>query len=123
MRLPSRERIESESGYTIVEVLVAMALLSAALIPISQFAARVIINTTTRDLIVATGLARSEMERVISEQDFYFGSTTINKNHKTWRVERKIRKRNGLVTIRILVYKKDLPRPVVELETLRLDGS
>ena len=110
----------AESGYTIVEVLVALTLLSVALVPITQFAARLISNTDTRDLIVATDLARSEMEYVVSEKDYYLGSTEVRKNRKDWRVERKIRKRDGLIAIHILVYRKGRAGPVAELRTLRL---
>ena len=112
--------LAAESGYTIVEVLVALALLSVALVPITQFAARLISNADTRDLIVATDLARSEMEYVVSKRDFYLGSTEVRKNHKTWKVETKIRKRDGLITIHILVYRKGKAGPVAELRTLRL---
>lgn len=109
-----------EAGYTLVEVLVALAILVAVLIPAIQFTAKLMNNSYARDLILATRLAQNEIERMISERDFFQGETQIRLNHKIWRVKRIFENNHGLILIRIQVYKKNANVPFIELKTLRL---
>lgn len=114
---------DRESGHTIVEVLVALAILSIALVPTVQFMAKVFSNASARDLCVATQLARREIENVISEQDFTHDETWVRLNQKLLRVEKNFKNYDDLVTIRVRVFKKNATKPLVELKTLRLNND
>ena len=111
----------NETGYTVVEVLVALVILSIALVPILQFASRIITTPATRDLMTATHLARSEMEKVISDGDFTNAWAEVRVNDKVFRIERQFNLNEQLVSVRIRVYKKKTDKLLVELRTLRLD--
>ena len=65
---------ENENGYTLVETLIAFAILVAVLIPLGQFIARVMYNDHSRDLIISQQLAAQEMERDRK-------STRLNSSH------------------------------------------
>ncbi len=112
--------IKSETGHTVVEMLVALAILTIALVPTVQFMARVMSNAGARDLVVATQLARDEMERVISERDFMPDEKRIRVNQQLWQLATSIEVYAGLVQIYIKVYKKNSSKPMVELQTSRL---
>lgn len=112
--------INNETGYTIVEVLVALVILSIAIVPTVQFASRIITTPVTRDLITATHLARSEMEKAISDGDFSNAWAEVRVNAKVFRIERYFNINEQLVSVRIRVYKKEANKLLVELRTLRL---
>ena len=103
-----------------VEVLVALVILAIALVPTLQFASRIITTPATRDLMTATHLARSEMEKAISDGDFTNAWAEVRVNAKVFRIERHLNINEQLVSVRIRVYKKKANKPLVELSTLRL---
>ena len=103
-----------------VEVLVALVVLAIALVPTLQFASRIITTPATRDLITATHLARSEMEKVISDRNFTNAWAEVRVNDKVFRIERQFNLNEQLVSVRIRVYKKKANKPLVELRSLRL---
>jgi len=110
----------SEAGHTVVEVLVALVILSIALVPTVQFASRIITTPVTRDLMTATHLARSEMEKAISDGYFTNAWAEVRGNAKMFRIERYFNVDEQLVSVRIRVYKKKTDKLLVELKTLRL---
>ena len=110
----------NEAGHTVVEVLVALVILSIALVPTLQFASRIITTPVTRDLMTATHLARSEMEKAISEGDFTNAWAEVRVNATRFIIERYFNVNEQLVSVRIRVYKKEANKPLVELRTLRL---
>lgn len=109
-----------DQGHTVVEVLVALAVFSAVLVPAMQFTAKAMSNSKARDLITATRLAQSAMEQAISGEDFLRYEKVIRVNEIPWRLQRNFKIEEGLVAIQIQVFKKDATRPLVELQTLRL---
>ena len=109
-----------EAGYTVVEVVVALALLTIALLPTTQFAAKLILNSQSRDLITASQLARAELERAIADLEIGLDEALVQVGYKTWRVERRVTARGVLLTLIIKVFKADTRQPIVELMTLRL---
>jgi hypothetical protein len=111
--------IASESGHTVVEVIIAIAVLTAALVPVSHFMSKVFLSSTTRDLIVAANLARAEMEAAANSTVHLSEERTVKIGNRTWRVERKLREISGLLTIEVAVYGKDRTSPVVAFSTLR----
>ena len=109
-----------EKGHSLIETLVALAILIAVLLPLSQLFVRLILNETSRDTMIASQIARSAMERTIAREDYSHANTTISVNNKSWKWVREIEQANGLVKISISVYKSGQPNVIVQFKTLRL---
>ncbi|MEE4312171.1 MAG: hypothetical protein V2J62_09930 [candidate division KSB1 bacterium] len=110
-----------EKGHSLIETLIALAILIAVLVPLSQLFVRLILNETSRDLMIASQIARGEMERTIARQEYSHANTTISVNNKSWKCVRDIENNKGLVKISISVFKGDEPDAIVQLKTLRLN--
>ena len=111
---------DNNAGHTVVEILVALAILSVAVVPITRLAAKILSSSASRDLIVAGQLARAEIETAILSQDFVAEDKWIKMNQKSWHIEHDFRINGDLVTIRVRVYKKNAVHPLVVMETMRL---
>ncbi len=110
---------ENENGYTLVETLIALAILIAVLIPLGQFVARVMYNDLSRDLIIAQQLAVMEMEKAIALNDFEKDEIVINLNQKKWRIVKSVIKMDRLVELNIAVFKSNRNKSLIQLKTLR----
>jgi|GEM_PF-1499421 len=110
----------SEKGYTLVETMVANAILLGVLIPAVVFFGKITINQHSQDLIVASNLATQEMEKTIGFQIYENGTHMVKLNNKVWHVEREVSHDMGLLAIRIRVFKQQMPKPLAELRTLRI---
>ena len=113
----------SEKGYTLVETLVASAILMGVLIPATLFLGKITISRTGQDLIVATQLAQEEMERTITFELYTNDNRTVQLDQKTWTLVREIDKKQGLVMIQVKVYRVSKIKAIVELKTLRVVGN
>ncbi len=110
--------MSNESGYSLVESLVAMALLMAVLVPAAM--ALIYIGSTpiAKDKIESFSHARNQMEYVLSSHDA--GSGTIEVDGK-WLVKTMVDSTSNLYTIRVKVFKHDtLSSPLIELQTARI---
>ena len=112
--------LSSESGHTVVEILVALAILAIAVVPASQLISRVLMSGSTRDLITATRLAQGEIERGLLEPDITDSEKRMVLNGKPWRVRRVVTSEDGLIRISTRAFKKNSRIPLVFLTTLRL---
>jgi prepilin-type N-terminal cleavage/methylation domain-containing protein len=112
--------VRTESGYTLVEMLVASAVLLGVLVPATLFLGKITTGRKGRDLIIASQLAESEMERTTSHELYENSEKQIRLDNRNWRIIRNIEEDQGLVDIRIHVFKAKKPKPVFTLKTLRL---
>ena len=64
------KKIFSETGYTLVETMVAGAILLGVLIPAVMILAHVMMSQYSKDKITANNLARGEIEYIISTDHF-----------------------------------------------------
>lgn len=110
--------IKAEQGYSLVESLVALALLMAVLVPAAMLLIYVGGNNLAKDKIVSLNYARNQMELVLaSESD----STGFKKVDDTWWIKTEVLNDRNLYTIRVKAFKNDtLNTPHIELETARL---
>lgn len=109
-----------QEGYTLVEALVASAILLGALIPAVLFFGKITVNQKAKDLIIASQLAEERMEKTIAFHQYNNDEKTLKLNNVTWRILQKVKNRSGLIEIRVKVFKKNQLTPLVELKTLRV---
>ena len=110
----------AESGYTLVETLVASAVLFGVLVPATLFLSKVTTGRKGRDLIIASQLAESEMERTTTHEVYENSEKQIRLDNRDWQIIREIQENQGLIEIRIKVFKAKRTEPVFTLKTLRL---
>lgn len=109
----------SDDGYTLVETIVALALLVSVLVPTGAILTKTMLSRRSADLIAASQLARMTMERTIINGNYSNESQEVILNKKTWYVSREVRNEMGLVTLQVRVFRKNQVNPVLTLKTLR----
>jgi prepilin-type N-terminal cleavage/methylation domain-containing protein len=114
---------KSERGFTLIETLVAIALLLGVLIPAILFLGKATMSRSAGDLITAESLAVETMEKTTAFRLFRNSETLVETDRKKWRVVRVINKNDGLVEIRVRVYRLRARDPIVEFKTLRIEDD
>lgn len=110
--------MRTEDGYSLVESLVAMAILLAVLVPSAMFLTYIGNNIFAKDKIESFILARNEMEYILAtERD----SSLVKQTPDNWWVKSTVQKDGDLREIKVEVFKSDtLSSPKITLETARL---
>lgn len=111
--------IKDESGNSLVETLVAMAILMTVLVPAIIFLGIAGNNSIARDKIASYHLAKNAMEHALAVAK---DSSSIEKVNDKWLVRTKIENPSGdLYTIKVDVFRHDTLKPtLVTLNTSRL---
>lgn len=112
--------IKEEDGYSLVETLVALAILLAVLVPSAMFLGVIGSNTLAKDKIASFNLAKNAMEQaLITQRDTSF---IDNADDGNWLVKVSTDKETDhLYSIGVEVYREDTLRtPSVSLHTKRL---
>jgi type II secretory pathway pseudopilin PulG len=112
--------LKDPRGYTLVETLVASAILLSVLIPATLILGKLTLGQYHQDLIAATQLAGEEMERTVAEARYQNEEKQVTLGKKSWRVVRDVQEQSGLLEIRIRVFKLRQAKPLVEIKTLRM---
>lgn len=111
--------IAEESGFSLVETLVALAILLAVLVPAAMFLGVAGNNALARDKITSFNLAKNAMEQaLIAEKD----SSYVDLKDSKWWVQTTVTPESeNLYSVKVAVFKEDtLKAPNVTLETKRL---
>lgn len=112
-----------QSGFTIVEVLVAGALLAGVLIPSLLFFGRMTARRENRDRITAMSIAVSEMERITGSEDYQAHETIIFQAGRKWKVTESTDDWLGLIELEVQVSYPNREKPLAVLKTMRLDSD
>ncbi len=115
---PFRCNRDSEVGSTLVETMVALALLLTVLVPIIGFMATISINQQARVKVQALNYAQYTMESTLLNRAW---SDTLIHPAEGWEVQRVVETDGSLVLIRVDVFQKNKPEPVLHLSTTRLE--
>lgn len=109
---------QEESGYTLVEVVVATALLLIVLVPVAGTAVYLLKAQQNEPYVHALVLGQQAMEATLHERAYQDASFVLEEGR--WRVERTVQRRGRQVTIRVRVFRRGRPGPLTELMTIRL---
>lgn len=78
--------LADSKGYTLLEVLIVVAILSIVLIPISVFFQEYIRKMSSEDLLNNKQLAQNVMEQVLKSREFDDRDTVIVLNNRSYQV-------------------------------------
>jgi len=109
--------LKKEGGATLVETLVAMAILVSVLLPTSLFLGYVAFTPHNKEKIVALSIAQSEMETLLAEKKYLSDKKVVNDR---WVIENRIESSGNFIQLKVSVYRKNKPKPIVILKTERL---
>lgn len=93
--------IRKEDGVTLVENLVALALITAVIVPSALFMTKLANNQRTKDLDTAVHLCQYTIEYTIADKDYSSKQWEVQINNKYWLIERKVEIDEHLVQINV----------------------
>lgn len=110
--------MKEEDGYSLVESLIAMAILLAVLVPSSMFLIYIGNNIYAKEKMEAFNLARNRMELSLATLN---DSTITTFVDSKWWVKQRVEKDGDLRSFNVKVFKADtLNPPLIDLKTARL---
>ncbi len=110
--------ITEESGYSLVESIIALALLATVLVPLSNFVINLATHRMGKQKIEAFTVAQAVMEQALQAQ-LYQDKTVLLDNEK-WLVVESYDTQDNLVFIEVNVSRFNRSRPQITLRTVRL---
>lgn len=75
-----------QSGHTLLEVMIAVAIFGAVLIPMAVLFQNYLVRSSNTELLVNHQLARSMMENILANHDYNDSDTTIQIGSKSYHV-------------------------------------
>jgi len=106
----------TQSGFTLLEVIIVVAILSAVLIPVSIFFQEYITRSSSSDLLINHQLAKSRMEKVLISRNYVDNNTTIVVDHKSFIVATTSAKTDDMVLITISAKRSEIESKAVVLK-------
>lgn len=110
--------VKGSEAYTIVENIVALALIVAVLIPVGGFLGKVTLNSPSDSRSEALNVAQAAIEVSLSEDKFL--NETWWSTSRRWRIVRQVQPSDAFITIDISVYRGKSDEASVVLSTRRL---
>lgn len=115
--MKSLSTLKNETGSTLIETLVAMAILVSVLLPVSMFLGYAGNSPRNEEEIVALGLAQAEMEKTLSEEKYTEAEKIVGER---WIVKKSVISELNLMQIEVSVYRNNKAEPLITLTTERL---
>lgn len=106
----------NESGYTLLETLVALALFLSVLLPLGVVIGNLILDDSANRMALALTSGESAMSRIAVDRDF---TAKIEKNNNGLIVQQRFEMKNNLEIAYVIVYSQKAPKK----ELLRLSKT
>ncbi len=110
---------DSESGYTVIEVLVSLIILLIVVIPLTQFIGYLLSDEKNIDKINATYLAEKEMEHCIINRAYENNKFEEIINGRHYLIKRNIENKGDIIRIKVEVLLLNKNKILANFETLR----
>jgi prepilin-type N-terminal cleavage/methylation domain-containing protein len=114
--------IKSQNGYTIIEGLVAIALISILILIFSKIISNLFQDVGPRDRLVAISLAQGTLEQCLTEKAFYDDIIQKKIDHREYWIKRKITKRNDEIRILIEIFNRSSPECIYSITMRTVHG-
>lgn len=113
-----RALTDDENGYTLVEVLVALAILMTVLVPAAQFVGYLVTEQQPGHTSAAYRVAANTLEQKAAAPDPQVGTETVE--DFPWTVQTTVQAEGPYVLFRVDVRRTSRERSLVTLETRRV---
>ena len=104
-------------GAVLVELLLAMTLFLVVLLPLVRSLVRIVGIDRAADIVLATHLAREQLERLRLAPTTTPELSPLTVNHRTYRLIQDAADSNGLWTLTVHVYRGADPQVLVQVTT------
>ena len=106
------------AGHSLIEVVVATALVVTVLSPLSGMVIFLLNSRQNAPHLVALTIAEQYMEETLYERSYVSRHVALDRDR--WLVQKSVTQTGNQVTIVIRVFRQHRPRPLAELMTVRL---
>ncbi len=106
------------AGHSLIEVVVATALVATVLSPLSGMVIFLLNSRQNAPHLVALAIAEQYMEETLHERSYASRHVALDRDR--WLVQKSVTQTGNQVTIVIRVFRRHRPRPLAELMTVRL---
>lgn len=105
-------------GHSLIEAVVATALVVTVLVPLSGVAVYLFTVRQNEGPLVGLAIAQQFMEETLHERSY--ASRQVSLDRDRWVVQKSVTQQGRQVTIVIRVFRRNQPQPLAELMTVRL---
>ena len=109
--------VECAEGHTLLETVVALALLVAVLVPAGAALGLLAARPGAGEKAEALQVAERALERTLADQRFQAQTWSVGEGR--WQVERRVEAEGEVLMVHVLVYRRSQEEPRVELQTAR----
>ena len=106
------------AGHTLVEVVVTTALVVTVLVPLSSLAVYLLTVKQNKPHVEALAIGQRVMEETFHARSYVSQTTELEGGR--WRVRKTVAQTGNQVAIVVRVFRRNQPRPLMELMTVRL---
>ena len=117
-RLSVAALLRQTQGHSLAEVVVATSLVVTVLVPLSGLAIYLLTAAQNEPHLVALALGQQAMEQTLHARAYEPQTAWLDDDR--WRVRKMIAQTGNQVTIRIQVFRRHRPQPLIDLMTIRL---
>jgi len=110
--------LRDTAGHSLIEVTVATSLVVSVLIPLSGLVVYLLNSHPNAPHLVALAIGEQFMEETLHERSYVSQHVPLDRNR--WLVHKSVSHEGNQVTITIRIFRRNRPRPLVELITVRL---
>jgi prepilin-type N-terminal cleavage/methylation domain-containing protein len=89
------------AGYTLLEVMVVMAILGTILIPISIYFQKYLSQLSTEDMLINQALTTNAMENILATKKYSNNDTTIIVNNRNYRLQTMCSYNDSMLVIQV----------------------
>ncbi len=108
--------LADDQGWTLIEVLAALAILTIVLVPMTELVGYMFTNTYTVDRLNATQLAERELELGALLDESESKEYTRQIGRREYRVVRLSSEADGMIKTKVQVFLVDKSEPLIEFE-------
>ncbi|MCP4580523.1 MAG: prepilin-type N-terminal cleavage/methylation domain-containing protein [candidate division Zixibacteria bacterium] len=109
-------------GYTLLEVMIVVAILGVVLIPVSVFFQEYVSRLSSEDLLTNHQLAKSVMEKVLASKEYIDRETTMTVDNKSFYVNTICEQFDNLLLVTVTSMRSKIEgKPVILKRYVYLD--
>ena len=113
--MSTAKAVKCQSGFTIIEVLIAAVIFMIGFSTLIALLNNTLLKFSTKELLAGGNVGREAMLTAVSLSDTTAGDIILENSGITFRVDRQVTVDNGLVGVRITVYRQKNSKEILRL--------